>query len=82
MNEPQQTPVLNIKLKESHYGHGTIFDSIRIEPTDTRQEWIEPEIVLLVAFVENVLGYSAVGSREGGGAGERHFKREMEYAEE
>ena len=55
--ENTQTPFLDIRLKESCYGNGFVFDAVKIEPTNMRHDWVETEVVLLVAFVENVLGY-------------------------
>lgn len=53
--------MVDIKLKESVFGLGLLYDSLSIDATTQRGGTVNPNLVL--ALVEKVLGYDLVKDR-------------------
>lgn len=64
---------MEIKLRESAFGLGMMHDSLSLEAGRGR----EVNAMLILAFVESVLGYEASGKTTGDGVWE--FKRLQEF---
>lgn len=73
-----QIPAVKIKLGESHFGHGVLFDVVKFELEDSHQQWMEMNVVPFLAFIENVLGYT--DTQTGRDDGQWHYKRNVPYA--
>lgn len=74
---PAQLPVLKAELQASHLGYGALFDSLTITPGDSRSAWANINPILILSFVESVLGYSSVAS--GSSESQWYFKRDVEF---
>ena len=72
-----QLPVLKIELEESHFGMGVLFDTLTIEPTDHRQISTNINPILILSFVESILGYRPVGPASSDS--QWHFKRDLPF---
>lgn len=70
-------PVLKAELQASHLGYGALFDSLTITPGDSRSAWPNINPILILSFVESVLGYSSVAS--GSSESQWYFKRDVEF---
>jgi hypothetical protein len=66
---------MRIRLKDSFFGLGTYFDTLEIQPTNERDPWYNPNPVLVLSFVQSVLGYTLdFQDRD-----TWHFKREKQF---
>lgn len=76
---PPQIPLLKAELQISHFGYGAMFDSLTITPGDRRSDWVNINPILILSFIEGVLGYSPVA----GASGESpwYFKRDVAFKE-
>jgi hypothetical protein len=62
--EITQPPVVEIKLRESAFGLGLLHDTVTMEAIRGR----EVTAMLVLVFVESVLGYTPVTSNESAGS--------------
>ena len=61
-----QAPCLKMELNESNFGYGTLRDTIVIERhRNQMQMWRDLNPVLIIAFVESVLGYDMIEQSTG-----------------
>ena len=74
-----QLPVFRSELQVSHLGYGGLFDSIAITPGDSRIGRVDINPVLVLSFVEGVLGYSPVASASS--ESQWYFKRDVGFEE-
>jgi len=65
--DPFQIPYLRIKLVESNFGLGLFYDTLTIEPFDHHQRHAVVNVVLILAFIEGVLGYHPMPDTSGSG---------------
>ncbi len=72
-----QIPILKFELQESHFGLDMIFDSVTIKAADERQTWVVMNPILVVAFIEGVLGYQSVPECRNGD--DWYFKRDEQF---
>jgi hypothetical protein len=75
-NDPQDVrkiPYLRVRLVESNFGLGLFYDSLTIEPWDHHQRHVVMNPVLILAFIQGVLGYQSI--QETSGQGYWEFKR-------
>ncbi|KAF2152206.1 hypothetical protein K461DRAFT_321256 [Myriangium duriaei CBS 260.36] len=78
MRDAQNLSVIKVELRESQFGHGIFFDSVVLEPTNARYTAGELNVMLFVAFAENVLGYSQA-ARENNAGRQWYLRREDAY---
>lgn len=74
--------IVKAKLEASHWGYGALYDCPIISPGDVRGSttWEDINPVLILAFVEGVLGYMPVGDEGGGyGGSQWSFKRDVDF---
>ncbi|KAK4695764.1 hypothetical protein P7C71_g2047, partial [Lecanoromycetidae sp. Uapishka_2] len=69
--------ILKTELQKSHLGYGALFDSLSVKPSDHRGRWEDINPILILAFVEGVLGYHPV--REGSEGNQWYFKRDVPF---
>lgn len=74
-----QLPILKSELQISHFGYGALFDSLVITPGDPRSDWANINPILILSFIESVLGYSPVAS--GSSDSQWYFKRDVAFKE-
>ncbi len=74
---PAQVPMVKSELQASLIGYGGLFDSVTITPGDPRSGWVNINPVLILSFVESVLGYSPVTSA--GSESQWYFKRDVGF---
>ena len=74
-----QLPILKSELQASHFGYGALLDSLTITPGDSRSAWANINPILILSFVESVLGYSPVAS--GSSDSQWYFKRDVGFKE-
>ena len=74
-----QVPILKSELQVSHFGYGSLFDSLNITPGDSRSVWGHINPVFILSFVESVLGYSPVAG--GSSESQWYFKRDVGFKE-
>lgn len=72
-------PILKSELQASHFGYGALFDSLTITPGDPRAGWASINPILILSFIESVLGYSPVAS--GSTESQWYFKRDVGFKE-
>lgn len=74
-------PIVRCELQASFWGYGALYDCLVVKPGDVRgsARWEDINPVLVLAFVEGVLGYRAVGEEEGGARECWYFKREVGF---
>ncbi len=75
-------PIATAELKASDWGYGALYDclsvSIRGVRGPTGSEDINP--ILILAFVEGILGFRPVGNESGGNGGDHwYFKRDVGF---
>lgn len=66
---------MKLELIQSNFGIGVVYDSLVIE---ANSQWVELNPVMILAFVESVLGYVLLRSSDGGN--EWTFRRETAFA--
>ncbi|KIX00629.1 uncharacterized protein Z518_09694 [Rhinocladiella mackenziei CBS 650.93] len=79
-NDPEDVrkiPYLRIKLVVSNFGLGLFYDSLTIEPFDHHQRRIRVNVVLILAFIQGVLGYQPIHETSEGGFWE--FRRTIPF---
>jgi len=80
MQNSSKQPIIKPELQVSHLGYGALYDSLKVVPGDVRANWDEINPILILNFVEGVLGYRPVGDEGGGAAGSKwYFKREVAF---
>jgi len=70
------------ELEASHWGYGALYDCLVISPGDVRgsTKWEDINPILILAFVEGILGYRPVGDEGGGNGGSQwSFKRDVGF---
>lgn len=60
MQQNAEMPRLQISLKESAFGMGVLYDALVVEPNRNRYGMVEVNPVLIIGFIESVLGYQMV----------------------
>ena len=68
-------PIIKSQLQASLFGYGGLFDCLTLTSGDSRGAWVNINPVLILSFVESVLGYTLVESKSGGES-QWYFKRE------
>jgi hypothetical protein len=68
--------VLKVEFINSHFGLATYSDALIIKPTDDRQSWVNVNPVVILSFIEGVLGYQRI---ESNGHNGWYFKRERGF---
>lgn len=76
---PAQLPILKSELQASHFGYGALFDSLTITPGDSRAGWASINPILILSFIESVLGYTPVAS--GSSESQWYFKCDVGFKE-
>lgn len=76
---PAQLPILKSELQASLIGYGALFDSLTITSGDPRSGWANINPILILSFIESVLGYSPVAS--GSSDSQWYFKHEIGFKE-
>ena len=69
-----QTPTLKVELQQSLFGYGSFFDSVQMTPRNPRGSWESVNPILVISFIESVLGYQMIPGMSGNGHWQ--FKRE------
>lgn len=60
MQQNAEMPRLQISLKESAFGMGVLYDALVVESNGNRYVMVELNPVLIIGFIESVLGYQMV----------------------
>ena len=81
-NPSIRLPIVKAELEASHWGYGALYDCLVISPGDVRgsTKWEDINPILILAFVEGILGYRPVGDEGGGNGGSQwSFKRDVGF---
>ncbi|MCJ1239859.1 hypothetical protein MMC14_007857 [Varicellaria rhodocarpa] len=73
----RKLPALQVELQESHFGSGVFFDSLIIKPSDERQTILNVNPILVVAFIEGILGYHLIPQAKG--IDDWYFRRDEKF---
>ena len=72
-----QLAIVKTDIHASLFGYGGLFDSVTITPGDPRSGWVNINPVLVLSFVESVLGYTPVVGASG--ESQWYFKRDVGF---